>query len=214
MTNHVIRSWRNTKILREWQFFCFRRQFVPRTSISRQFVSKHLTILRLIQVLPVWIDDHPGKGLKLCTMAPLSCYPIRSIAQRIFEHVPPCRRTTLLFVREVFATNGNFSVAPAEITWFKHLCIFFNKNFIRCAFTLSTSQVHMVKKWCWFVKICIFSSNSSTWEPYFCFLPAIFDIIHVHWQKWPSFPMSEHTFPISNFSPSKFQWSFFELSLP
>ena len=30
--------------------------------------------------------------------------PIRSIAQRIFEHVPPCRRTTLLFVREVFAT--------------------------------------------------------------------------------------------------------------
>ena len=31
------------------------------------------------------------------------CLPMRSIAQRIFEHVLPCRRTPLLFLREVSA---------------------------------------------------------------------------------------------------------------
>ena len=39
---------------------------------------------------------------KLCKVAQLSCLPIHSIAQRILEHVLPCRRTTLRFVREVF----------------------------------------------------------------------------------------------------------------
>ena len=37
-------------------------------------------------------------------------------AQRMFEHVPPCRRTTLLFVHEVSAVRVVFSVAPAENT--------------------------------------------------------------------------------------------------
>ena len=61
------------------------------------FVSKLLTFLHLFRVLPARIDDHPSKGSKLCTVAPLSCLSIHSIAQRIFEHV-----TTLLLVREVF----------------------------------------------------------------------------------------------------------------
>ena len=60
------------------------------------------------------MDDHLGKDLKLCTVALLSCMPILSIAQHISEHVPPCRRTTPLYARAVFAM-GQFSVAPAEI---------------------------------------------------------------------------------------------------
>ena len=32
-------------------------------------------------------DDHPSEDLKLCTVAPVLCLPVRSIAQRISEHV-------------------------------------------------------------------------------------------------------------------------------
>ena len=90
-------------------------QFVPSISISRQFESKLLTILQLIRVLPAWIDGHPSKDLKLCNVAPPSCLPVHSFAQRIFEHVLPCRKTTLQFSCEAFHNQVIFSVAPAEI---------------------------------------------------------------------------------------------------
>ena len=48
---------------------CLLYQFVLGTSISRKFVSIHRRILHLIHAPPSWIDDHPGKGLKLCTAA-------------------------------------------------------------------------------------------------------------------------------------------------
>ena len=55
-------------------------QFVPSGSISRQFVSKLLTIRQLTRVLPAWIDDHPGKDLKLCGAAPFFiCQPAVSL---------------------------------------------------------------------------------------------------------------------------------------
>ena len=78
-------------------------QFVPNTSMTRQFVSKLLIILQQSQVPPDWIDGHQKKDAKLCKVAPLSCLPIHSIAQRIFEHELSFRRTTLLFAREVSA---------------------------------------------------------------------------------------------------------------
>ena len=37
-------------------------------------------------------------------IASLSCLPIHGIAQRIFEHVLPCRKTSRQFLREVFPT--------------------------------------------------------------------------------------------------------------
>ena len=77
---------------------CHVVQFVPRTSISRQFVSKLLTILQLIRVPPVWIDDNTSKDLKLCAVAPLSC---------------------LL----VHPSNFRYS---SRNTWFKHLLIQFS----------------------------------------------------------------------------------------
>ena len=46
-----------------------------------------------------------SKSLELCKVAPLSCLPIHRIAQRIFDHVLPCRKTTLQFVREAFPTH-------------------------------------------------------------------------------------------------------------
>ena len=59
-------------------------QFVPGTSISRQFVSKLLTILQQTRVRPAWID----KDLKLCKVAPLSCLPVHSTARRNFWACP------------------------------------------------------------------------------------------------------------------------------
>ena len=64
-----------------------------------------------------------------------------------------------------FCHPGTFSVAPAEI---RDSNIFFNcsKNCsLWFAFTLHTSQIYMVKKWSWFVKINIVHI--------FCFFPAI-----------------------------------------
>ena len=43
-----------------------------------------MVTLRLIPVPVVCFDDHPNKDAKLCKVAPLSCLPIHSIAQRIF----------------------------------------------------------------------------------------------------------------------------------
>ena len=75
--------------------------------MSRQFVSTLSITLQLIQALPFWVGDNPSRDLKLCRAAPLFCLPTRSISQRIFEHVLPCRGTT--------RHPGYLSVAPAEI---------------------------------------------------------------------------------------------------
>ena len=77
--------------------------------------------------------------------------------------------------------------------WFKHLRKLFNDCFIRFAFTLSASQVHMVKKWCGFVNIHIF--------PSIC--PHGSQIL-----------LLANQFDVTDFSQSKFQWSVFELSFP
>ena len=71
---------------------CLAHQFVPSTSMSIQFVSKLLTIPQLIQV-PSWRGGHPGKNLKLGTIALPSCFPILNISPRISWRVPTCRRT-------------------------------------------------------------------------------------------------------------------------
>ena len=59
-------------------------QFVPNTSISRQFASKLLKILQQIQVPPVCIDDDPNKDAKLFKDPLRSCLPVHSVVRRIF----------------------------------------------------------------------------------------------------------------------------------
>ena len=103
--------------------------------------------------------------LNICRAVPPFYLPIRSISQRIFEHVLPYRRTTQTSFAWSFSHPGNFFSCSSKKTWFKHLFLLLNNDFVRFAFTLSTSQIYVVKKWCWFVKINIVSSISSTWEP-------------------------------------------------
>ena len=65
----------------------------------------------------------------VCTAALSVCVPIRSISQRIFEHVLPCRKTTQPSLREVFPTLVVFQLLQQTYVIQTFLCI-----------TLSTSQ--------------------------------------------------------------------------
>ena len=116
-------------------------QFVPCTRITRQSESILPTILQLIQVPLSWNDDHPSKDLRLCVVAPLSVLQIHSTAQRIFEHALPCRRTQSS-LREAFSTLVIFQLLQ--------------QKFVIRTFMLSASQVHVIKKWRWLVKINVF----------------------------------------------------------
>ena len=79
-------------------------QFVPSTSIRRQFVTILLTILPLIHVPISCNGEHPSKDLRLCVTALSFCSPSRNIFHRIFEHVLPCRKTTQPSLSEVIPT--------------------------------------------------------------------------------------------------------------
>ena len=65
---------------------CQAYQFVPSTSISRQFVSTPWKILQLIHVPLSWNDDHPSDDSRLCIVAVF--LPDRNIFQRIFWTCP------------------------------------------------------------------------------------------------------------------------------
>ena len=88
---------------------------------------------QLIWVLLSWSGDHPSKDLRLCITARSFCLPVRNISQRIFEHVPPCRRTTLLFSCEAFPTLVIFQLLQQKLVirtffcvhrwWFRSACI-------------------------------------------------------------------------------------------
>ena len=133
-------------------------QFVPTTSVLEQFVSILVIILPLIQVLHVWIDDHSSKDLTLCKAASLFCFPARSIAQRIFKHVLPCCRTTLLFfVWKFFPTLVTF-------------------QFLQQKYVIQTSLYTDQQ---WFHSVCIhveyIPNNFFHMGAVFCCCPAIFE---------------------------------------
>ena len=128
---------------------------------------------------------------------------IRSIAQRIFEHVLPCRRTTPRFVREFFCHPGNFSVAHAEIR---------DSNILYCSMMASFGSharwVH--PKYTWsrndvgssYIST-FFHQSLSHWSQ-ILLLSSNPSVIHIYWLKQALFTMNEHTFPVRNFLPSSF----------
>ena len=185
-------------------------QFVPNTSISRQFVSKLLKILQLIPITPVWTDGRPNKDEKLCKVPPLSCLPVHSVTQNIFEHVLPCRLTTLRFVCEVFAIPVIFCCSAETRD---------SNIFVYCSiivwFGLHSRWVHPKYTW---LRNDVGSSISTFFITLFhigatfCFFPAILMSSH---KNWPAlFTMNEHTLPVRNILPAMFWWSLLEFSFP
>ena len=67
--------------------------------------------------------DHPGKDLRLRITALFFCPPVRNISQRIFKHVLPCRRNTLLFVFEIFPTLVIFQLLQQKYVIRPFFCI-------------------------------------------------------------------------------------------
>ena len=127
-------------------------QFVPSTSNSRQCVSTILTILQLIQDHLSLNGDDPSKDLRLCvTVLPL-CSPILSISQCISEHVLSRRKTTLFFFAWSFSTLEIFIYSSRKST-FEHFSVLLDNNFVRLTFAFSASQIYVIKKWIWFIKI-------------------------------------------------------------
>ena len=133
---------------------CQAYQFVPSTSISRQFVSTPWKILQLIHVPLSWNDDHPSDDSRLCIVAVFfarSQYLSTHFLNLSF-HI---RRTTLPSLREAFPTLVIFSVAPAE---FRDSYILACSS-IMTSFGLHSRRVHpkySIKKWSWFVQIKCF----------------------------------------------------------
>ena len=131
-------------------------QFVPSTSILIQYGSKLLTIHLYFQVLPFWFGDHPNKDEKRCIVALSFCLPVRNTVPRIFEHVLPCRKTTLKFFARGLSHPGNFLGCSSRNTRLKHLVVLSNDFLVWFAFPLGASWVNVIKKWCWLLNVNVF----------------------------------------------------------
>ena len=114
-------------------------QPVPGASISRQYVSKLVTIHQCFPNLNSSCGGRPSKDWKPYVIALFSCLPIRNTVPRIFEHVFPCRRTTLKLLNVTFPILKISSVAPAEVRDSNIFFLLFNNCVILFAFTLSAS---------------------------------------------------------------------------
>ena len=132
----------------------------------------------------------------------LVCQLTVSFNTLLSMHVPPCRRTTLPFVREVSATLVIFLLLQQKYvtqTSSKTFQWLFHSVCIHAECIPSTHGQEMM---C--VRQYPHVFNFFPMGFMFCFFPAIFEVIHIYWQKQPLFPMNERTFPIRNFLPSKF----------
>ena len=153
--------------------------FVPNTSISRQFASILLIILQLIQAPAPWLDDHPSKDLKLCTSALAFCVPIHNVSTHFWARPSMSQNHATAFAwRFSHPSDSNISLYS------------FFSDFVHFTFTLSTSQIHMVKKWCWFAKIHKFHQILPHWS-HIPLSSSHFDVINVNRQEQSLFPMNK-----------------------
>ena len=172
-------------------------QIVP--SISRQFVSKLLTILQLIRVLLAWIDDIIQIRAWDFVVKLLHFFvfqftvSLNAFLSMSFHVVRPRYCVCLRF-----SPSGQFFVCFSRNTRFKHLLILFNNCFIRFAFPLRTWSRNDVV-----VNIQNCFSISSTWEPYSASFQT-FLMSSTRIDRNDLYSMNEHTFPIRYFLPSKF----------
>ena len=128
--------------------------------------------------LKLWSSEQVVETVFTCSVF---LFASHNTSPRTFSRVLPCRRTTRLFLREVFPTLvTNFSVAVTEFRDSNSSLCWSTNSFVRFTFTLSASQIHMVEKWCWFVKIHEFHQFLAH-RSQIQFLSSHFHVIHVFW---------------------------------
>ena len=148
-------------------------ELCPPTSSSRQFENILWTIdsptVSSASFLKWWSSKQGLETLKSC----LSLFvPVHNIFQRTFFAWP-----SLSYDR---ATAFALRFLPILVivswfwrtSWFEHVSELFNDTFVRFAFTLSASQIFVVKKGCWFSKFDKFHQFLQH-GAMLCFLPAI-----------------------------------------
>ena len=126
------------------------------------------------------------------------CLPVHNIFQLTFSHVLPYHRTTRSFLREVSPILAIFQLLQQRFA-IQTFSVFIKKSFVGFAFTLSASQIYVVKKWCWFINIHIFI-NFFQMGAVFCFLPSILMSSTYTIKNNPCFSMNKQTFPVRYFS--------------
>ena len=110
-----------------------------------------------------------------------------------------------------FSHPGNFFSCGPRNSWFEHLVVLVNNSFVGFTFTSGASEIYIIKKWCWFVKINKFHQFLPRGSH---ILPSShhFDVIHEYRQEQSFFWVNKKTFPVWYFFPSKSQWNFLKIS--
>ena len=113
--------------------------------------------------LNIWSSKQGFETMYSCCLFVRQCtISFHAFSSMSFHVARPRHR---LSVR--FSPPWPFFSCSSRNSWFEHFSVFLNNCFVRFTFTLSASQVYVIKKWNWFVKINIFHQFvSSTWDPY------------------------------------------------
>ena len=132
---------------------CMVYQCVPNTSISQQFESICLTLLQQIPILVFWLVGHQSMELLTLYNSWLFCSPTRNIAPHIsFLHDLPYHKTMKRCLRHV-SVNKEAFLLLLQRSGFKHISVIAQNIFARFAFSLSGTEIKMVKEWCWLCQI-------------------------------------------------------------
>ena len=107
----------------------------------------------------------------------------------LFEHVLPCRRTTLPSLREVFPSLAIFQLFQQKFV-IRTFFVFLNNIVVRFAFTLSASLIHVVTERCWFSKINQLHQFLPHGTP-ILLSSSHSHVVHVYRQECSMFPMNK-----------------------
>ena len=147
----------------------------------RQSVSILVIILSLIQVLFVWNWWSSEQGLETlqsCSTFFVCQLSLNAFGSMTFHVVGPRHRLCVVFSPPPTLV---IFICCSRNTRFKTSLVYCSRIiFIRFAFTLSTSQIYMVKKWCGFIKIQIVHQFVPYWIHILLSFQPFFNVIHVY----------------------------------
>ena len=170
-------SWQHEQVCSrttEYQVY----QYGPNTGISEQSVSRPLTILQPFPFLLPWAGGRQCMVLRLCIVVELFCSPVHNIVPRTSLHDIPYHRTMRKCLRQVFQNKIAFCSSSRDFG-FKHIPVIVCNIFACLTFSLSATQINIVKEWCWFSQINVFHENFPSRLYVFC-LAHQFGIVHMH----------------------------------
>ena len=125
----------------------------------------------------------PCMALLHCIIAQLFYSPIRNFFPRISLHDLPCHKTMKISFRHQVSPWLLFLTifcSPGRYSWFEHTSVIVDNIPANLTFFLSTTQMSMVKEWCWSSQIDVHENFPSRIDVLFlssqlCYRPHITD---------------------------------------